>query len=63
MSGEENKTEARKKLIDIVQDSGEIGFMNLVRALVRNEQVKLGEQLHKDLANEFVVRRPAVAGV
>jgi len=62
MRGEENKTEAREKLIDIVQDSGEIGFMNLVRALVRNEQVKLAEQLDEDLANEFVVRRPAVAG-
>jgi len=59
--GEENEKDARAKLLDTVQAAGEVGFSNLVRALVRNGQERLARSLDDGLARQFIVEPPPAA--
>jgi len=59
--GGDNETTARANLIDIVRNAGEVGFRNLVKALVRNNQENLARKLDKEIAETFIIKPPAAA--
>ena len=54
---------ARAQLIDTVRNAGDVGFETLVRALARNDQERLARQLDEQLAERFIKKLPAIAGI
>jgi len=59
--GGENERTARAHLIAIVRNAGEVGFSNLVAALVKNNQENLARKLDEELAETFIDKQPAAA--
>ena len=61
--GKPNQEAARTQLIDIIHGAEDVGFETLVRALSLSDQEHLARQLDEQLAEQFIRKPSAEAGM